>query len=133
MAGDLVPWRLLGGQRDLGTTPILLHVSELLAELLASGMKNTSGGRIAGARQIAREQDPLPTSFLAWVGNRHSRHQRVSVRMQRLRVKRVTVGDLHDLAQVHHRDPIRNMADDRQIVRNEDEGHRTRSAGLRAD
>ena len=42
--------------------------------------------------------------------------------MPRLAVERVARGELHDPAEVHHRDPVRDVADHAEIVRDEEVG-----------
>ena len=52
---------------------------------------------------------------LAW--HRHRRHQGMRIGVQRPGVENVAIGDFHDLAEVHHRDPIRDMPNNGEIVR----------------
>ena len=47
------------------------------------------------------------------------REQRLGVRMLRIAEQLIGGGDLHDLAQVHHRDTIANVFDHGQVVRDE--------------
>ena len=54
------------------------------------------------------------------VGDRDRRQQRDRVRMERVVVQVVGRRDLHDLAEVHDRDPVGDVADDRQVVRDEE-------------
>ena len=42
--------------------------------------------------------------------------------MERPRVDRVAIGELHHLAQVHHRDPVAGVPDDREVVGDEQVG-----------
>lgn len=44
------------------------------------------------------------------------------IRMMRIPVKIRPIGDLHDLPQIHHRDPLREMPHHGQIMRDEDKG-----------
>ena len=52
--------------------------------------------------------------------DRHRREQRLRVRMGRALVDVVARADLDDLAEVHHGDPVGHVADDGQVVRDED-------------
>src|SRR5205085_4750532 len=45
--------------------------------------------------------------------------QRRGVRVNRLEVQLVARRDLHQLAQVHHRDPVGDVPDDAEVVRDE--------------
>ncbi len=54
------------------------------------------------------------------IGNR--RQQRLGVGMQRVLVEVVAVGDLDDLADVHHRHAGRDVADHREVVGDEEKG-----------
>ena len=55
--------------------------------------------------------------FGVWLG--HGRQQRLGVGMQWFGIKRLTWGELDDLAQIHHRHPGRDVAHHGQIVGNE--------------
>ena len=56
------------------------------------------------------------------IGNRNRREQRLRVRVERILVERVAVGELDDLADVHHGDPGRDVPHDREVVRDEEIG-----------
>ena len=58
------------------------------------------------------------------VGDRHRRQQRDRVGMERAGVQVVRRGQLDDPAEVHHRDPVADVADDRQVVGDEQVGQR---------
>src|SRR5215212_7434123 len=93
-------------------------------ELLAAGTELTTGGRIGRARQVAGQQNPLPGALLHRIGNRDRRKQRLGIRVRRVLVDIVDRADLHDLAQIHHRYPIRDVPDHRKVVRDEEVGQR---------
>src|SRR6185369_1431239 len=44
----------------------------------------------------------------------------MGVRVHRLGVEHVAIGKLHDLAEVHHRDPVGNVSHHGQVVSDED-------------
>jgi hypothetical protein len=52
------------------------------------------------------EDDPLPLGGQLGVGHRHGREQRRGIGVTRLAVEAAGVGQLDDLAQVDHRDPV---------------------------
>ena len=52
--------------------------------------------------------------------DRDRREQRLRIWMERVFVERAAIGELHDLAEVHHRDARRDVLDDREIVRDEE-------------
>ena len=56
------------------------------------------------------------------IGNRDRREQRDRVRVERVVVEVVGGRELHDLAEVHDRDPVGDVPDDRQVVRDEEVG-----------
>ena len=43
------------------------------------------------------------------IGHRHRRNQRLRVRHQRLAVELARLGQLDDLPEIHHRDPMRRV------------------------
>ena len=53
-------------------------------------------------------------------GSGTAREQRHRVRVPGRRVERVDVGDLDDLAEVHHRDAVADVLDDREVVGDEE-------------
>ena len=72
--------------------------------------------------RVAQKNDPLSTTLLCGIGQRYSREQRTGVGMGRRSVNLVLVTDLDDTTEVHHRHPVAYPLDDRQIVRDEEEG-----------
>ena len=61
--------------------------------------------------------------FTAFFGVRQRSEQQLRVRMQRPREKFLRLRDLDDLAGVHQRDPMRDFADDAEIVRDQQHRH----------
>ena len=94
----------------------------LLLGLPAAGVEHAAGGRVDRAGQVALQQDALALAGRVGVGHRHGGQQRVGVGVQRLLVEAVAVGQLHDVTEVHHRDAVGDVPDDRQVVRDEDVG-----------
>ena len=83
-------------------------------------MKSAAGRKGAEFRHLAgndREAGGVATEF------RHGIHQCLSVRMERPGQQFGRRSQLNDLARVHHRDTVGNVADDAQIVRNQEHAH----------
>ena len=53
------------------------------------------------------------------VRHRHRREQRARIGMVRRREQRAPVGELDDLAEIHHRDAMRQVLDDRKVMADE--------------
>src|SRR4051794_9440510 len=92
-------WGLIGGESGRGTTP---------------GYPERSGGA-GGALAAAR-------GALAWVRDRHRGQEFFRVGVARVLADLVGVAGLDDLALVHHRDAVGNVANDADVVRDEDVG-----------
>src|ERR1700741_4741090 len=71
--------------------------------------------RVDRARYVAFEDDPLPR--YVGVRDRHRRQQRLGIRVLRACEQRVLIGELDDLAEIHHRDAVADVLDDGEIVR----------------
>ena len=56
------------------------------------------------------------------VGDRHRRQQRLRVGVQRVGEEFGLVGDLDDAPEIHHRDAVADVLDDREVVRDEQIG-----------
>ena len=80
-----------------------------------------AAGRVQGRRQIAGQDDPLLGPFLVRVGQRHGGDQRPRIGVPRFPVQGLPVRDFHQPAQVQNHDPVTDMADDRQVVADEDQ------------
>ena len=65
----------------------------------------------------------LPRPLGTWVGERDRRQERLRIRMGRPLVDIVLGADLDDLPEVHDRHSIRDVPDDGQVVRDEEEGN----------
>ena len=83
--------------------------------------RQPEGGRSAlGMSPASRERRPRARS--RGLQRRHRRDQRLRVRMQRRGVDRALVGDLHDLAEIHHGDAVGDVLHHAEVVRDEQEG-----------
>ena len=105
-----------GEQRLLADAPV--------PRLRAARMEPTTRGRIDRRRDVAAKDDPLAAVGQVGIGYGHGREQRRRVRVTWPLVQLVGGGDLDDLAEVHHRDPVAHVRDDGQVVGDEDVGER---------
>ena len=86
----------------------------------AAGVEAAARGRVDRARHVALEDDALLRGV--GVGHRHRRQQRLGVGVLRPREQRGAVGDLDDLAEIHDRDAVADVLDDRDVVGDEQIG-----------
>src|ERR1700690_1042505 len=80
----------------------------------ASGMEAATLRRIDGTRYIALKDDAR--SRRSWLGDRHRGEQCLGVGMFRRSENLSLTPYLDDLAEIHHRHPMRHVLDDRKIV-----------------
>ena len=104
----------------LGLQQRLLGAADLL-RLPAARVEPARRRRVGRRRHVAGEDLALLRRRERRVGDRHGRHQRARVRHPRVRVELVGVGQLDDLAEVHHRDAVAHVAHDREVVGDEDQ------------
>ena len=91
-----------------------------LAELArAARVEDAARRRVRGARDLALEPDPLAPHA---VDRRHGREQRLGVRVVRPVEDRLGRAQLHQPAEVEHGDAVGQVADDAEVVRDEDVG-----------
>src|SRR5438093_3403773 len=78
----------------------------------ATGVEHAAGRRVGRAGNLARQHDPL----LAYirVGRWDGRDQRLGVGVQRVFQQRLRLGQLDDLANIHHRDSVTYVLDYRE-------------------
>src|SRR2546427_482003 len=95
------------------------HLRTLFDGVRTTRMERTAAGRVHWRGRIAGQQDTLAPAFAAWIGQGHGAHERLGVGMQRALDNVRGRAELDDLTEIHHRDPVRDMFDDGQIVRNE--------------
>ena len=77
---------------------------------------------MTGDGHVAAQDDLLAGVGPVGIGHGHGRQQRRRVRVPRTLVEVVDTGDLDDLAEVHHRDPVADVPYDGQVVGDEDVG-----------
>ncbi len=75
-----------------------------------------------GRGDVAGEEDPLPDVHPVRRRARHRREQRRRVGVARMLVQELRLAHLDDAAEVHDRDPVGDVADHGQVVRDEDVG-----------
>ena len=85
-------------------------------------MEAAAARRIDRARDVPLEHDPLALRSQIRIRDRDRREQRLGVRHDRPRVELLGRRELDDLAEVHHGDPVAHVADDSEVVRDEDVG-----------
>ena len=83
--------------------------------------RQPDGGSI-GLGYVAEQLDPLAGPLPVGIGNRDRREQRLGVWVRRRAVDLVPRADLDDLAEIHHGDAIGDVADDGQVVGDEQVG-----------
>src|SRR5579859_2809816 len=84
----------------------------------APGMESATGWRMDRARHVALQNNPLPPE--GWIRFGDGRKQRLSVGMERVVEDFGGRRELHQLAQVHHPNPVADVFHDRQIVSDEE-------------
>jgi hypothetical protein len=88
----------------------------------AARREPAAGRRRDRAGHIALQHDLLPLERGVRVGHGHSRQQRLRVRVHRPLVQFLGRRQLHDLPQVHDRDPVRHVPDHAEVVCDENVG-----------
>ncbi len=98
--------------------PALLGLAEPLVQP-AAGVEPAARRRVDRARHVALEDDPAALALGDRIRHRDGGQEGAGVRMARRRVHLVRRPDLDDLAEVHHRDPVADVLDHRQVVGDE--------------
>jgi len=102
-----------------GLDELRVHLGTDLLRLPATGVEAAARGRVHRRGHVAGEDDALALLLDLRVGDRDGREQRLAVRVERVLVEVDAVGELDDLAQVHDRDSVADVAHDREVVRDE--------------
>ncbi len=79
-------------------------------------------GGLIGFGTSPCEHDLRAGASFPWIGHGHGGQERTGVRVHRLLVEVVALGELHRVTEVHDHHAVRDVADDVQIVRDEDVG-----------
>ena len=88
----------------------------------AAGMEHAARRRVERARHLAPEHDPLPARLQHGIRNRHGSKQRSGIRVQRIVVQRLPIGNFHEPAEVHHGHAVGDVAHHGQVVGDEKVG-----------
>ena len=81
----------------------------LLGGIAAAGAERAAGRHVQRTRHVALEDDALARSGNIGVRNRHRRQQRLRIRMLRVFVQFICIGNLDDLAEIHDCDALGNV------------------------
>ncbi len=108
---------LLVGRADI--PPFGLPRAAFIDGDRAARVEYTAARRAQRARHVAQENDALALTFHLGVRDGHSRQESLRVRVQRVLEDRVPVRQLHHVAEVHHAHAVADVADDREVVRDE--------------
>jgi hypothetical protein len=88
----------------------------------ASGVEAAPGRRVDRRRQVVAEQDGPSGTLLGWIGYGRRGQQRLRIGMGRAAEDAGPRTLLDQLAEVHHRDLVREVLDCGQVVRDEQTG-----------
>src|SRR5215203_2295706 len=114
-AGSLMVIFLLRVEARLVLGAVVLRPRTAVVEVAPAG-------RVRGRWHVSSDDHALALALLLGVGDRDGREQRGGVGVARLAVERRPVGDLHDLAEIHHGHPVRDVLDHGEVVGYEDVG-----------
>ena len=89
--------------------------------LRAARVEAAGGRRVGGRRHVTAEHLALLGLGQRRIGDRHGREQRARVRMARVPVELLGGRELHDAAEVHHRDALAHVAHHGEVVGDEDD------------
>src|SRR5436190_1465816 len=91
-----------------------------LRHVAATRVEAAARRRVDRARDVALEDDPLALVAQVRIRDRHGGEQRLGVRHDRPVVELLCRRELDEFAEVHHRDPVADVAHDAEVVRDED-------------
>ena len=124
LLGPVAGHAVAGGDPVDLDDPQLGPVGVALRGLLprAAGVEAAAGRRVRGRGQVAREQDLLALVLDHRVRDRDRGHQRARVGVQRRRVELAGLRLLDQPAEVHHADPVADVAHHREVVGDDEVG-----------
>ena len=82
-------------------------------------MKVTARRWVAHRRHLTRDQLLFTRRFEFRVRHRDRRKQGLRVRMARITKQFIAIRNLHDLTEIHDANPVADVPDHRQVVRDE--------------
>ena len=98
------------------------HSRTLFDGMRTTRMERTAAGWVHRGWWVAGQQDALPLTLTARVGQWHSADERFGIRMQRALEYIGGRAKLDDFAEIHHGDAVRDVFYDGKIVRDENHG-----------
>src|SRR5438067_2245986 len=122
MTGVLVAGAAVHQGRPLPRAQFALVLAELVRILRTAGSEPAARHWDNRNRDLAREDDPASRALCHGVGVWNSRQQSLGVGMGWTGEELFRGAGLDDDAEVHHRDAVRNMTDDRQVMGDEQVG-----------
>ena len=106
------------GGRELGR----IDRAAGLEGVAAAGVEAASRGRCGRRRDVALEHDALALALALRVRHRDRREERLGVGVLRALVHLVGRALFDDAAEVHHRDAVADVTDEREVVGDEEVG-----------
>ena len=97
-----------------------LDLGANLGRVAAARMEPAAARRVDRARHVPLEHDPLALRGQVRIRHRDGREQRLRVRHDRPLVQLLGRRQLHELAEIHDGDPVADVADDAEVVGDED-------------
>ena len=91
-----------------------------LLSIAAARPETAAGRRINRRRNVPFKNNPLARLFDERIRERDRRQQRLTVRMRRIIVQRIPIRQLDNNPQIHDRNPVADMPDHRQVVRDKE-------------
>ena len=91
-------------------------------DVRAAGVEAAAGRRMQRARNVVGQPLAATSAAPRRVGGRHGGDQRLRIRVQRAGVQRALVGELDDLAEIHHGDPAGDVLHHAEVVGDEQIG-----------
>src|SRR5439155_4361570 len=99
-----------------------VDVAVALDEAWAARVEPARARRIDRVRDVALEDNLLAGAALLRIGDGYGREERARVRMLRRVVELVAIGELDGVTEIHDHHAVGDVADDVQVVRDEDVG-----------
>ena len=105
------------GRRLCGFYELRLALFAFFHAVRTTVVKITARTLRVGRRHVAFQYDTLALPFDFRIGDRNGGKQRFRIRMKRIGIEVFIPARFDDFSEVHNGDPVGNVFDDRQIVR----------------
>ena len=105
------------GRRPCGFYELRLALFAFFHAVRTAIVKITARTLRVGRRHVAFQYDTLALPLDFRIGDRNGGKQRFRIRMERIRVEVFIAARLDDFSEIHDGNPVGNVFDDRQIVR----------------